>query len=1255
MRGILIDSWIMLPIFITGVRNGEKITSTPGSKQNAGSNIIVYSNDGSDIAYPPSRRALVELSEAEWDKTFEFLSSLSYFENKTSSEMRKWLIDNATDNEDLYLDDLDLLISPVVLTGSLFDSSLSDELNAKYIAPNPNNDDGLWNLKVLYKAIKHKNPNSRARHHTLVFRPNIWTVVSEKEEDVRSYKGVVFDINSGKFIVDQREVYHAPSDRKIHILTNLPRIKGKGFAVSYLTDPVLEKKIPPVDVLLDLIISVTGSTNNEIQRCRELISWASPAFHKSLIQKIIRTGAENITFEEEILPARVMLLVSFVLLLVHPGSLVPDLQIFVTGAESAMKRVAVSICEDSYLEDSGRTLLSLYLGAYLYRRWRWVPNLDIIRNWMEVMIKATSSIKIYDYDTKTYAALVHDEKVLVNGYYLSAIMLEQLKSFPSDINLVSWIAYNNGRARNSSHVKRLISSIPIYHAVDHHVYTDFAYFCPSVVFEVYSLAPSDDFSEFFSLVWEQCSGINVRKDNYTKFIGKDGLINANDFLTGIRRAQRLLFLSKSGIGIDNLMRQRIIVLNDKNRVEIAANLDDSWISGLIGPIELKYQRKIYLVSVDPHDILLRKVMFKPVRNIPDNATVTEDVRDILIREFDNTISSESGVKVIAPTSIPWLRNTHIRLVNSVYQVKMDKKWINWNKVKNAIIEVPTFTLGRADPPSLELSIYISWLVPKGTKGTKGTISDMGDGMETEAFDKIGKIILESELPTLARMLTLIRGNSARITMPEISKSGHSAESVRISDVKIYDLFSQISCLVPFGIRRKSSDTRHFTVTYTPLLIIIRQMIEERLHENVVYPQWPEIRDVSGRITLEHQQSTVDAILGDEKRAHIIDIPVGLGKTKIVCEVIRWLSLPNRLQLPPYIVYTLPPSAKESVMSEFSHYGLKVNLLDPRKNTKSKNITLEKFVVNLIFHDHLKHEAIIGALKLIMPDTILIVDEFHLTLNATKRTASALELSRTSHKFIAMSGTPMKDSQIELLIPWLEQIVDFEVTPRNIWTAVAGMISRRIKLDINVVRENIEATMNKETEKSYLSLFTGTVDSRMSSDNFLEALKICYRVCKDRIVKIALEQIQNGENVMIVSKNIADQNEFRQRLIDNGIDSSMIALITTEKSINLLPGDKSPLRIAITTMRHSTGYNLTKMGILITTVYFSDQATREQLEGRIVRLSQNRSSVSIFTVHSGILTTILQRYELSRSMSAAQKSMADEIGISLSDFKKTTDL
>jgi hypothetical protein len=113
-----------------------------------------------------------------------------------------------------------------------------------------------------------------------------------------------------------------------------------------------------------------------------------------------------------------------------------------------------------------------------------------------------------------------------------------------------------------------------------------------------------------------------------------------------------------------------------------------------------------------------------------------------------------------------------------------------------------------------------------------------------------------------------------------------------------------------------------------------------------------------------------------------------------------------------------------------------------------------------------------------------------------------------------------------------------------------------------------------------------------------------------------------------------------KIVCIGIDSKL-DYIDTLPYINLT--DKSVANgtidydIVITRQNFSTGYNLTRMTCMITSVYFSSEPTREQLRGRINRLDQNNPKIEYITVIIGILELVHNNYEKVKLISRCLQS------------------
>ena len=221
---------------------------------------------------PPSRVALttLRLQQPAFDVLLTFLKSLTYFKSYSLKKIGKWLENNATDDPDLYLDDLDLQVRPVSLLGSLFDESLPNDKKEQFL-----HTDEMLPLREIYQAIRAKNTNTRARHHTLVFRPSIWTVQAP-DQDITEFNGLIFDfdrrtLQSGHVTAGDNEkiVVIGFDDSKMAVLLHSHPEDADALARFNKSG------------LLNIVREITGAKQEDIDNIAKILSSLGiPSFHK---------------------------------------------------------------------------------------------------------------------------------------------------------------------------------------------------------------------------------------------------------------------------------------------------------------------------------------------------------------------------------------------------------------------------------------------------------------------------------------------------------------------------------------------------------------------------------------------------------------------------------------------------------------------------------------------------------------------------------------------------------------------------------------------------------------------------------------------------------------------------------------------------------------------------------------------------------------------------------------------------------------
>jgi hypothetical protein len=379
-----------------------------------------------------------------------------------------------------------------------------------------------------------------------------------------------------------------------------------------------------------------------------------------------------------------------------------------------------------------------------------------------------------------------------------------------------------------------------------------------------------------------------------------------------------------------------------------------------------------------------------------------------------------------------------------------------------------------------------------------------------------------------------------------------------------------------------------------------------------------------------------------KRGNIIFLSVGGGKTFIVINVL--FRLMQRKALPKYVVYALPPGAYESVFNEFKQNSKNISILpaiylDGTAVGKKKGLNhLKEFHINFIKHDHMRSDTIKDELLANASDIFLILDEFHLMMNVgTQRTSIALEMSKISNNFIAMTGTLIKDKDPQGIIEWVSQVVDFKLTDKNYMVGVAALISNKINYGIEENRIFVDVRIPEDSP--YYLLVDSKLGGTAERTDFRKAVNVCYDISKESMYELAMEVLDEEPNVFVIALNKEMQEWLANKFETDG---KKTFCITSKNSIVMTPGTHTDINVVITTMQHSAGYTLTACKTMITSVYFSNQAVRTQMIGRLIRMGQPSPVVDIITVHCGILSYTLKHYEDARSLEKALGDLAKEI-------------
>jgi hypothetical protein len=1193
-----------LRISQTGVRTGEFITCAPGQKQCQGTVIQLRGE------YPPSAPWIVQLSPEQIRDRF---NNYRFFRRLTVEQRIQWLNTHAVPNEDLYMEDVPgLYIKFVKIGGTFIMKALTQDQINMLLAGNPNDPEGYWLLTDVYNLFPRK-PGSRAKKHTLIFRPSNWALMEDTETVPETYNGLAVHLESGSVLNGQ-----------------FNRDDYPGFFVIKSSE-ALRRYTPNVAVIastrgtdlnyarLERICGELGLNTELMKQIYGLLEWASPSVHKSLVQKILRTRCTHVEWVGTEYPAREVFVTSFCMLLVHPGAFVPNIQRFVSGMESALKRLAVAICEDAYLENNA-IITSLLAGAWIAQnveKGEWYPSDDLLKIWITYGLFSLEYPYMFDYDWHE----IGDTFTIPewNSLYMSYYLLASVQSFDSDVKMVASIAYRQGRPTTfiDTRTKRVM---PLVHCIDQHSFTDIGHYVP------YDLVRQlGSYSELFKQIWNRVVGINPRKPEYANFNFVTGSSPASgindDFFNTIRTAQTLIWISRI------YPPQPLPVTGQFINLEYT--LDPSWLASFVGSVEIRVGHHTAIVMINPDDLLDFSAIKRPSRD-KSPAELTEEEKTSVIETFKQSLR-QGRPFVNVPSTLPMFQGGMVYLTenDTEYMVRFNNQVMNWN---DAIL--------------IRLRFPVHAGIPESHMYTALTMT--GDGIRENGMTLFNNYLTQLPLRILQRSMIYL-GYSTEIDLHHIGRDGKGVDyAVTVEDTGVNYLLATIASIFPAALVKNKTK---YTVKNGPLMWMLTKMISDRITAltpvgTTVWPKpAPELRPL-----WEHQIDAINNLMEtkNRKKARIIWLNVGLGKTAIIGNYISRQIEAGTMSR--YCLYTLPPSAIATVEKEFNLLKIPFVHLDMRASSKTSK-ELIPGVVNVVYHDHLRMMDL-ERVKQIAPEMMFIVDEFHKTLNATIRTSTALEIAHLADDVIAMTGTLIKDTHIEPIIAWLSMATNFEVTLKNYWVALASIIAGKVQTRVVVERLPMEASLNDDERRRYYEVVPANLGGTAHKINFRNALEISYEAISREIIKMTMFHINAGLGVFVVARNIAHQQYLQQQLYQRGVQN--IFLIGKDHAINLTPTDPPPgvpvPQVVITTPSYSEGYNLTRYMVMITGVYLTNITVQQQLEGRINRINQISPSVRIVIIHAGILSYIHRHHEAARRLAEAIKGFAKEVGIDQQDLR-----
>lgn len=1104
-------------------------------------------------------------------------------------------------------------------------------------------------LTEVYKLFEPKDKVTRANRYSLVLRPQNWCVKPACVK-ITSYLGgnvLCLGPESDEMLVDTSKSLVTLNPAK-ETLLRIDDFLTHKCAIVYPTYPALKK-----DALFQLVEELLDNKaeTDQVEEIRELLSPFTPSLLKSLLQKIIRTQCDAIIAPDgQEYAVRPVLLTCLVTLMLHAGSFNPNKQRFVSGLESALKRLAIIICEDSSIQDTNTIALLLACAFIRQQDRRWVPSLAHVKRFFKAALEAHNSDTVYEYKTDKQLFVRHDEPNRKwTEFELCSVILEKLGGMSGDINFLSYLAYNPDGVVRHVHKRVTGIKIPLIHCIDQHSYTNLAHFMSYVDgMPTNTVAP---FKELFSRIWESVGSVNGRKDPQRALTMED-----DPFVKEVRAAQARIYIQKF-CQDENPM----VVEEDVDGVEtldFSHTLAPSWLSGLVGPIKVRIGKPKditdVIVVLRTDDITEMVTIRNPKNARSSNANtvavdLTPEEKEDAIERAKNLLRKGYPLTHVPPL-LPHFKGAKIYLADDREGTKYfiafadaPNKLVDWDDAIKQERTFPTFEyMG-----DCQTDAYTAWI--------DGALTDKSGKVARNADEQFGHVLKRYSLVVLKRLYNYLANCHPTIRLYDISRDGSATKNdVSVTDIGVNHILCAICTLYPACLELGKST---FRVKYGPLLWSIRTRI--KAHIDATTPlvvigakYWDPVPGDAKSKLYSHQESSVSEMLANGNRAHELYLEVGMGKTAIFMTYMQRLI--EKRKMPTYCIYTGPSSALGNARSEFDRFGIPYCdvVTKKKKHANYTDADLVPFKINIIEHDQMRRPGVYVQLKQHAGDMLFIIDEFHrTTCDSTIRSSIALEIARLSAFFIAMTGTIVRNDNPADLISWLELIVEFFVDQHNYLSAFAALISRKASTGVIVNRLDIACEFTPIEQCAYDAIVPPQLGGTAKELNFRAALKICYEAVNRSLVTKAVEYVcKKSEIILVLAQNKAHQERLRDLIIEESrtqskpITEDEIFLISNGNTITLKPETKTNIRVVITTLMHVCGFTLTKIHTVLLSIYPSNESTRNQFDGRVDRIGQPSPEVDMFTFHCGILSYMAENYKRARTFAAALKEFADNVGL-----------
>jgi len=944
---------------------------------------------------------------------------------------------------------------------------------------------------------------------------------------------------------------------------------------------------------------------------------------KSLLQKLIRYASYEVRLgDEEKYCTRDVLMAVMQRAALHSGGFVPSLQTFVPGLISFLKRLAVTIVEDAWI--SAEHIHQLLLAAAISQADAdYFPTESQLVLFLKMGLEALESDRavIYRFDRAGDAIELRSG---LSPLERASAFLDILKSFAWDLQMLRDVAKQDRKGLLLFESRRALqkerpSHMQKWHYLDHHVSPHVAYYMkhPEEALTMAHKAfnnqetfgdmngqKSQPYSELFRHLFQVCTGQNSRRQ------GK----NPDEKFRAIaKQAQKQLFYHQYGhlLGLDDMQKKEETKQDEEESEStfIEYEMDAMSVAAAIGHMTYKKGNIGYFVVITRMEPTVEfGVVRIPTRGQKDTVITPQEKKSAI--ETVSYILQTTGIKLrdtaLFGPQIAVLKDGHIYFKNDAKQL--------------------------IDPP---LTL------------TSETSIDV-DGMFQH--------MCRASVAALQRLARLSEGFVRVIEFPKITRSGGPDDKpVMTIDMEVFQLCLHLNPLL------KLECERFFRVTDAVVWYYIREqqlkvLLSHRhkkdgaLATHATTNQWQFHEDNQRRTLTDQQHRALKALIARESPTNLLIMDTGTGKTMVAATYLKYLA--SHDQLPKHVLFVTPSSALEGVERELKMFCKNVIVRSMLKRARSA-APLAPWTITIIEHDHMRlvNELFVNC----MHECFFVLDEFHLCLNQrTQRTKFMQSLSSCASGFLGFSGTPALNNNLYELQSLLTPIVPFEITQDNFFVAYSFAINQKQPMDFEIHEEVCNMDMDPQNTEYWKLLprsLGGQNTKKLEAAHLLTLLNYSQEQASFKMVELTLEILKKNllTVVFLVAKTSKHALELKEMLQQLSLNLAVYCIQTRADAITLTedsiahPADHRFRRydVVIAPISCATGYSVPICNVCISSIYPSNAAVREQIRGRIKRLSSKHKHLTYYTVVCGIIQKLIaDRYDRHDSFASVLNDLAE---------------